>query len=157
MGESVRELCMLSVLFGVLLNITPEGSVKKVSTVLCSAVFVTVLLTGFGQTDFSAFLTETARYREESCALADNAEDSRRRLSRLVIQSECEAYISDKAEKLGIQGASVKVSARWSTEGFWLPEKAVIRAECTPQQRAALSEAMETELGIGREQQIWTE
>lgn len=157
MGECVRELCMLSVLFGVILNIMPEGGVKKVSAILCSAVFVTVFLTAFGQTDFSALFKETARYREESSALTDNAEDSRRRLSRIVIQSECEAYILDKAEKLGIRGASAKVSARWSTDGFWLPEKATVSAECTVPQREALCDAIETELGIGREQQTWIE
>ena len=156
MGECVREVCMLSVLFGVLLAITPEGSIKKISAVVCSAALITVVLSSVKETDLSVYCEEAARSREKSAAISRNAQDSTQRLSRLVIERECEAYIIDRAESIGIDGLSVKINARWSGEGFWLPESAVLSAACEEGKKALLGEILETELGVRREKQTWT-
>lgn len=156
MSECIRQLCMLSVFFGILLDITPEGSVKKVSSILCAAALITLILSGLKNTDNADFYAETARYREMSAAISANAQESRERLSRLVIQSECEEYIKDKATVLGITDISVKVTARWSSDGFWMPETVTLQAECSQEAKVRLSDIMETELGIGKGNQIWT-
>ena len=41
-----------------------------------------------------------------------------RGLERAVIESECEAYISDRADALGLADTGADVTARWSEEGF---------------------------------------
>ncbi len=155
MGECIRQLCMLSVLFGVLLDITPEGSVKKVSCIVCSAALITLILSGIKNIDVSDYYVETARYREMSAAISNNAQESSERLSRLVIQSECEEYIKDKATVLGITDIGVKVTARWNSDGFWMPETVTLQAVCSQEEKVRLSDIIETELGIGKGNQIW--
>lgn len=155
MGECIRQLCMLSVLFGVLLDITPEGSVKKVSCIVCSAALITLILSGIKNTDLSDYYLETARYREMSAAISANAQESNERLSRLVIQSECEEYIKDKATVLGITDISVKVAARWNSDGFWMPETVTLQAVCSQEAKVRLSDIIETELGIEKGNQTW--
>ena len=156
MGDCVRELCLLSVLFGVLLDLTPEGSVKKIETVVCSAALICVLLSSADGLNVRRYFSETARYREMSAALAERSEESRDRLNRLVIQSECEAYIRDKAEALGADGISAKVTARWE-DGIWMPESVILAGTPDGEIRARLSELIRTELGIAEAKQEWTE
>lgn len=156
MGECVREVCMLSVLFGVLLAVTPEGSIKRISAAVCSAALITAVLSSVKETELSVYREEVARSRERSASITQNAQDSTQRLSRLVIEHECEAYIIDRADSIGISGLSVKVSARWSGEGFWLPESAVLSAACEEGKKALLGEILETELGVAKERQTWT-
>lgn len=156
MSECIRQLCMLSVLFGILLDITPEGSVKKVSCIVCSAALITLILSGIKNTDVSDYCLETARYREMSAAITSNAQESGERLNRLVIQSECEEYIKDKAAALGVTDMDVKVTARWNVDGFWMPETVVLRGTCSPEVKMMLSDVMETELGVMKGNQIWS-
>ena len=155
MSGCIREICMLSLLFGVLRHITPEGSIKKISGALCSAILVCAFLSDIRGTDFTAFFRETARYRENTEVILQNAENSRERLSRLVIEDECEAYILDKAAELGIVLHGAEVSARWSTEGFWLPESVTLEGVLSETQKTALTDIIETELGIKGERQLW--
>lgn len=156
MGECIRQLCMLSVLFGILLDITPEGSVKKVSCIVCSAALITLILSGIKNTDASDYSIETARYREMSAAITSNAQESSERLSRLVIQSECEEYIKDKAAALGVTDMGVKVTARWNSDGFWMPETVTLQAVCSQETKMRLSDIIETELGVRKGNQIWS-
>lgn len=156
MSECIRQLCMLSVLFGILLDITPEGSVKKVSCIVCSAALIALILSGIKNTDVSEFYIETARYREMSAAITSNAQESGERLSRLVIQSECEEYIKDKAVALGVTDMDVKVTACWNTDGFWMPETVVLRGSCSQEIKMRLSDILETELGVAKGNQIWS-
>jgi hypothetical protein len=61
----------------------------------------------------------------------------------------------DKADALGISAADAAVTARWSEEGFWYPWESQV--SCPEGGRAALSEAIEAELGIPPERQSWEE
>ena len=156
MSECIRQLCMLSILFGVILDITPEGSVKKVSGIVCSAALITLILSGIkNNTELSDYYMETARYREMSAAITANAQENNERLSRLVIQSECEEYIKDKATVLGMKDIIVKVTARWNSDGFWMPETVTLQAVCSQEEKVRLSDIIETELGIEKGNQTW--
>lgn len=155
MGGCVRQLCLLAVLFGVILDITPEGSVKRVSCIVCSAALIMTVLSGIRTLDIPGYGIEAARYREISDSLARNAEESGERLSRLVIQSECEEYIMDKAALLGITDISAKVTARWNSDGFWMPETVTLKTQCEADAKERLSDIIETELGVGKGNQIW--
>ena len=96
-----------------------------------------------------------ARYGEAARAVAEGAGEEADRLNRTIIERECAAYILDKADALGISAADAAVTARWSEEGFWYPWES--RVSCPEGGRAALSEAIEAELGIPPERQSWEE
>ena len=96
-----------------------------------------------------------ARYGEAARAVAEGAGEEADRLNRTIIERECAAYILDNADALGISAADAAVTARWSEEGFWYPWES--RVSCPEGGRAALSEAIEAELGIPPERQSWEE
>ena len=156
MSEAIRQLCLLSVLFGVLLSLCPEGSVKKICSVACSAALITAMFTGVTGEGNSIAFPEIARYREQSAALTHSAEENENRLNRLLIEEECEAYIEDKAEKLGFPLSRCRVSVRWE-DGFWMPEAVELTGDGDENTRRELEERIEAELGIRRERQTWIE
>lgn len=155
--NSARALCAMSLLCGAAMSISPEGSVKKIMSVLCAAVLIMSVLMPIKKFDFSSYALELAKLEEREQALQRDGEKINLRLNRLVIQSEYEAYIMDKAEKLGLKAERVKVGVEWSTEGLWVPKTAEI--ECTGEEKLkrSLSEIILSELGIPPEKQYWSE
>ena len=88
--------------------------------------------------------------------LEERGDAVRDSMSRTVIEQECEAYIMDKAEAMGITVDTVKVRAFWNSEGVWVPESAEIRSACTERERKRLSDVIFADLGIPAEKQEWS-
>jgi len=71
---------------------------------------------------------------------------------RELIESRSAAYISDKADSLGISVA-VHVAAKENREGVIVPE----RVNITGTYSAELAEWIDRELGVPPERQVWNE
>ena len=108
-----------------------------------------------GTAFFGRAQVTVAEHGDAARAVAEGAGEEADRLNRTIIERECAAYILDKADALGISAADAAVTARWSEEGFWYPWES--RVSCPEGGRAALSEAIEAELGIPPERQSWEE
>ncbi len=115
--------------------------------VLLILVMVRPLLGLMGETPAFSF----SRYAEEAAALEENFARSREETLSALIAGEVAAYISDKAEELGVPcGVTVEVAVE---DGVPLPRTAVM----TIPYHAGLSQWMERELKIGEEDQVWQE
>ena len=157
MAQCIRELCALSVFCAAALQLTPEGGVKRMLSLLCTAALLCAALSGIRQIDYDAYALELARSREREKLLADSSMQAQQRLSRTVIEQECRTYIWDKAGQLGLTPESVEVELRWDMEGLWVPAAVELSCRGTEAQIAALSGAIRTELGIAPENQRWIE
>lgn len=155
MSECIRQLCFLAVLFGVILDITPEGNAKRVSSMVCSAALIMTLFSAVKSLELPEYGFESAYYRELGNSLATCAKDRSEQLGGLVIQSKCEEYIMDKAAQLGITEIGVGVEVYLSDNDEWLPESVMLTAQCSDDAREQLSNIIETELGIVKGNQIW--
>lgn len=155
MLDSVRSLCVLSVLCGALQSLMPEGGAKRIAGLLSTAILVITLLTPFKELDFDSFALQSAKLRETEEEILSGASDAEQKLDRLVIERECASYILNKAEELGIALASAEVDMRWDLEGLWVPYAAELSAECTQAQKDALGAFIQSELGIPYERQRW--
>ncbi len=155
--NSVRALCAMSMLCGAAMSISPEGSVKKIMSILCASVLIMSVLLPIKQIDFSAYAVELAKLQQHEQDLRSSGEEINSRLNRLVIQAEYEAYIMDKAEKLGLKAEGVKVGAEWSTEGLWIPTSVEIECVGDEKLKKSLSKIILSELGIPPENQYWSE
>ena len=122
---------------------------------LAVVLVAAALLSPVVELDMQALPEAIARYGEAARAVADGAEEEADRLNRTIIERECAAYILDKADALGLSASEASVTARWSEEGFWYPWEC--RVSCAEGGRAALSRAIEAELGIPPERQSWEE
>lgn len=130
--------------------VTQEG-VRRVlrlsGGVLLILVMVRPLLGLVGEVPAFSF----SQYAEEAAALEENFEQRQEETLSALIAEETAAYISDKAEEMGIScGVTVAVGVE---DGVPLP-KAV---EMTIPYHAGLSQWLERELKIGEEKQVWQE
>ena len=153
--ESIRQLCAVSIFCGAAINITPEGGVRRIMQLLCTAALTMAILSPIKEIDFDIYALETARLHEAESAINESAERIDGRLNRAVIEEQCEEYILDKAEELGANVSGVNVQAQWSLEGIWVPYSAEIDAPDIGSVKAALESVIENELGIPAERQMW--
>ena len=156
MTEALRQLCGLSLFCGIALGLMPEGGVKKAASIACTVVLVMTVLLPLGTLDISQYSLELAKYREMGDQLEEKGDAFRDSMSRTVIEQECEAYIMDKAEAMGITVDTVKVRAFWNSEGVWVPESAEIRSGCGESEKKRLSDLIFADLGIPAENQEWS-
>lgn len=156
MTEALRQLCGLSLFCGIALGLMPEGGVKKAASIACTVVLVMTVLLPLGTLDVSQYSIELAKYREMGEQLEEKGDAFRDSMSRTVIEQECEAYIMDKAEAMGITVDTVKVRAFWNSEGVWVPESAEIRSGCGESEKKRLSDLIFADLGIPAEKQEWS-
>ena len=153
--ESIRQLCAVSIFCGAAINITPEGGVRRIMQLLCTAALTMAILSPIKEIDFDIYALETARLREAEAAINESAERIDDRLNRAVIEEQCEEYILDKAKELGADVSAVKVQAQWNLDGLWVPYSAEINAPDTGSAKAALEGVIQNELGIPAERQMW--
>lgn len=149
----VRALVGAAVFCALAMALCPEGRVRRVLSFACGVVMAAVLLSPAAGLDSELLPRAMARYSEAARARTQAGEASADRLSRSIIEGECETYILDKAAGLGLEGCEVSVTARWSDEGFWYPWEC--RLSCSSGDRESLSRLIEAELGIASERQSW--
>lgn len=90
-------------------------------------------------------------YPDSSACVSMGRERSRDSLSAVIV-SKTEAYILDKARSLN---ADISVEIRLSNDEVPVPKEVRIQGVISPQVQLVLSEVMERELGITKENQIW--
>lgn len=155
MMVTIKQLCALAVFCGAIMSIMPEGGVRRITAIGCTAALSLTLVGALRAVDAESFTLELARYRELGAELLEHSDEVRDKLNRSVIEAEYEAYICDEAARLGIAELSVKVTARWDMNGLWLPHEVRLAANCDDQSRRRLDAVIEAELGIPGERIIW--
>ena len=142
-----------ALLCAVCTELTPSGSVKTVQRAVCGVVMSLALVSPLLKLDFDGYSLHLASYRKQAEEIAAQGKEITDSLSRTYIQEQCQAYILDKARLSGANVTSASVELRWSGEGVWYP----VAAEIEGTYDRALAEKIEEELGIGRENQHWTD
>ena len=160
MAEALRAwlnaVIYTGVICGIALVITPGGRVKKAMTILCGAAMCVAFISPLAGIDPSGYSETLAGFKLEAEAFASQGETYSKNLNRTIIEDECEAYILDKAENLGVRLDEVDVLAVWSDEGYWYPSEATIKGSFSRAQRARMSSYIEAELGISTDNQQWS-
>lgn len=134
-------------------NITPDGRVKKAVKLVCGFAVILSLINGITDFDYSFYSKSMADYRRDAEKLIAESMEEQSVLEREYIEKECEAYILDKAEELGVSCDSASVILKWSEEGYWYPTAVELDVVYEP----GLSSCIEAELGIPRDSQTWRE
>ena len=156
MSAALRSLCGLSVLFGLALQLAPEGGSKRILSLLCAAALLSSVLMPCTDFSFTDYAKELARMKEEEHRLLEKGEEVNERLNRLVIAQEYETYIRDRAAALELELFAVDLQFAWSVDGFWVPEAVSIQYSGPENQRDKLALVLQAELGIPREKQDWS-
>jgi len=154
MRERIWELCVVSVLSGVLMSLTPEGSVKRVMKLVSGLVLLGVMLRGLVGMDLTNSTLDFARYRRIEQQLLIDGAKLRDELDRRVVEEEYAAYVRQRASAMGIELGEVSIGVHWHTDGVWVPASASITLY-REEDRERLSGVLSTELGIPEQRQKW--
>lgn len=152
---TLRGICAAAIVFGVLLTLLPEGSERSIASLCATVSLIIMFLSLVVKINWNGYSLALAQTRDAAALIESNAENSRNRLSRLVIERECEEYIMDKATDLGLKLDLVEISCSWDREGVWVPDSVSIMAEEDVNAAEKLSSWIEAELGIEAARQEW--
>ena len=147
--EWVLGLAGAALLGAFALALTPEGRVRRVVRLLAGVVLALALLRPLASFDFDSYAVSLAVGRDAAALAVDGFAESNRRLERTLIESECAAYISDRAARLGLRLEAASVTAKWGDALCWYPYEARLRAETDAAARRALEQTIETENSVG--------
>ena len=154
MRDWVLGIFAASLLGALALALCPPGRVRTVTKMVCGVVCALAVATPLLRLDTESLARGMAAYRQQAEALTAAEEEEGKMLERTYIEEECAAYICAKAAELGTAVRGAHVQARWDDAGLvWYPWSSAVDGAYS----AALSAAVEGDLGIPPERQEWTD
>lgn len=119
---------------------------------LIGGLFLTfTLLSPVVRLDFSGIADSLEEYLIQGQALAVSGEVMGQAEYRKLVKQQTEAYIQDKANKLGL---SLQVEVTLG-EDDPVPEEVTLRGAVSPGMKGKLQQVLLEELGIPKERQLW--
>lgn len=131
-------------------------SLRRVTKLAGGVALTCLLFSPLVTFDYDAYAAALQDYHV-SVSTDGAVSDSSERLQRTVIESEMRTYILDKAAQCGAVLDDAQVTLQWSTDGYWYPHEVRIVSGADENQRAKLSDCIQTQLGISVENQDWSD
>ena len=142
----------VTLLLSVVQTLIPKGSLREIASFVGGLLLLAVLLRPLGSVDLSAVSLDLAPYRQTvEQRQAELEQEGQKELIGL-IEAELGSYIWDKAADLGL---TLQVQVTVEPDGSGVP--ATVAVELTGPKSEALSQWLETELGVPAERQVWNE
>lgn len=132
--------------------LAPPGRVKKAGRLAVGLLVLLAVVKPLGGLDFDVLAGALASYRPDRAACEAALEEKSGAVLKTIIEEKTGAYISDKAEALGMNCAA-EVTYYYGPDGEVRPEAVVVRGEFTENQQVQLSRVLEGELGIPAQRQ----
>ena len=156
MMEAVRawltSVVLVSVLLSAAQSLIPPGTVRKAAGFTGGLILLLVLLRPVLGADLEHLELDFDHYQAAVEERQEELADTQTEAMASIIAEQTEAYILDKAGELGLE-VTVRVETRTEGNGIPVPWS----AELTGSWSQALASALETELGIPAERQVWHE
>lgn len=134
--------------------LSPSGSAKKIGRLAGGLLMMLAVVQPLIGLDYDAMAQALSEYHVISAGYGTELNQENERLIKAIIESETAAYISDKAEELGME-CTVTVSYHYGQDGTAWPEAVTVQGDFSEQQRQALAGAIEAELAIPKENQTF--
>lgn len=156
MQSTLRSLLFLSFLSGAALYLCPEGGVRRILRILCTALLAAAVLEPLADFDYELFSLEQARFAAAAAEIGRKAESNGQILKNLLLQENCERYIETQGQNLGLAIKSAEAELREAEDGQCLPYGVTIRYAGDKTAAERLSRLIRDELGIPAERQVWS-
>ena len=148
--EWVTSVVLVTLLLSVAQTLIPEGSIRKIAVFTGGLILLAALLQPVLGADLSRLDLELDAYEQTVRERREELETEGKRDLSAIIAETTAAYISDKADTLGI-AVTVKVSVEPGENGVPVPSSVRLSGPTSGE----LADYMEQELGIPRERQVW--
>jgi len=153
MAEYILSVVCASILCAILTGLTGEkGTTASIRKMVCGVFLCFTVIAPLGRLRLEDLLNPITDIRQEALETAAMGQALYRESLAQVITEQTEAYILDKAKALGL---TLTVTVHTDESGK--PRGAVLSGNAGQAQREALSEILESDLGIPKERQIWSE
>ena len=153
---ALREWLASVVVTAVLLSLTqsliPEGNIRRIGSFTGGLILIIMLLQPLMGSDLKELELDFAPYQREIELRGEELEQNRILELSAIIEQKTAAYISDKADALGIT-VEVQVQTEPGESGVPIPAAACLKGPYS----SDLAAYMEQELGISIERQVWHE
>ena len=156
MQEMFKTLVGLSFCAGAVLYLCPEGSVRRVLKLLCTAILTAAVLSPLRSLDYDLLSLEEARFTVAETEISNRAGLTGDRMKKLMMQDNCTDYVLMRGEELGLNINETVIELRQDENGQWLPYAAEIDAVGLSAAAEELSRLLNSELGIPAERQVLT-
>lgn len=155
MIETVRTwltaVAAVTLLLSVVQQLVPPGSLRETASFAGGLILLTVLLQPLAALRGADLDLNFQDCRQAVEQQQTELEDRRQAELTALIESATAAYISDKADSMGL-ALEVRVTAE-AADGVPVPARVTLTGE----KSGELSRWLETELGIPAERQVWNE
>ena len=133
----------------VLYELLPKGSIRAIARVTGGLTMLLVLIRPLLGLDLWDFQWKYDGYRQEIDRQIQIYQEENQQQMAAIIQEKTQAYISEKAEQLGVTcQAEVEVAL---VDGIWQPVSATLHIP----RHQELSHILSEDLGLGEDQQHW--
>ncbi len=156
MRDMLGTLLSLSFFAGAAQYICPDGRAQRVLKLLCTAILAAAILSPLREIDYDLLSLEEARFAGAEAEITRRAEQTQEQMKKLLVQENCENYIINRGQELGLRISDVSVELKRDENGGWLPHAATIQAYGENAAAQDVGRLIAVELGIPAERQVWT-
>ena len=150
-------ICAGAIICAIAGALAPKGKSGNAVKLACGFMTVALLIGPISTFDFQQYAQGLSELKSMGDTYAGQAINMGGDILKSVIESDCETYILDKAEEIGISGLHANVSAEIEDgEDYPYPYSVELGGEAEGEQRKRLSSYIEGELGIPAERQDWS-
>lgn len=153
--ERLRQymLCIIgaAMLCSIAKTIVSTTKYGELIQLLCSLFLLFCLISPLHQMDFSFFAVDAASYSEAARSAVEEGKNIASEMTLRRIAQELETYILSKAEGMDL---AISVDIAIGKDG--IPEEILIQGTADPYQRETITQILEKDLGIPKENQTWT-
>ena len=150
--EGLTALVAVTLLLTAAQALVPEGTLRRLSGLIGGLILLVTVLRPLLGVDLERLDLGLEDYEDAIQERQAELEAAGKSQLTGIIEDRTAAYISDKADALGI-AVTVRVTARPGPDGVPLPWQAELTGPRSPE----LAACMDRELGIPPERQVWNE
>lgn len=147
----IFSLIIASIICGILSALTDKSFARKQIRMICGFALVITVFIPRSYADFKDIFYSSFPAIDDAYVLADTGEEKAREAAADIIIQKSEAYILDKAALLN---ADISVSITLDSDN--LPHMANISGDVMPAVQRELERIFEYDLGITKENLLWT-
>lgn len=135
-------------------GLMPKGAIKQIGKLVCALILLCALLRPMLVFRLPNEISRSFRFMGEMEEQRAHLEQSSGQMLKRLIEQESAAYIVDKAAGLGLI-CRAQVTCVLGEGDVWIPNRAYITGQLEEEKRAKLTVAIQSELGIAPECQVY--